>query len=1201
MAEFEPGAERIELGRRQGDRRRLDVRVDMVCGDASATPTWDRDYWAARAVVHILSAAPGWSPPRSWAHSITAQTFRHNEVGGCTTAEWQLVAYIPVEVAAPPSVREPQGRLPETTLGGVLDSLNRAAPVAAPAAPSSHQPGEVYFEEGAVLSHGLFPGQGWSQQVICPAVFNLTGWGRRRLTPVERAKACDTPILALDALEKRIPDAAATLLGLSAGPPGKILLVGGDRLLTVGVRGGWLRAEDVTEVAVQAHEAEGDTPASAVVEVGGEAGRPRPADPALEKFLRHTDGLLLELEASGDEVVKRDERKADDAEVPVEMWDRFFLLDRKDSAREGGTLPAELPGNWRKHLAVLRGFFLRQYRRRLLRSFLIYQARTIVDRHPVRGKKRKRKGTAPRPIGMASHLSAGYSVWLEKLARPESRFRMPVFARELSDMVVRRVVDSSTPGGARSFHYEWSQRNRGKERYVLWCAALRKAVAGRDVAAECLTRAAAATWWQWNGGSTLVFWNWPKGSRSYALQGQPHFQTKDLPVFRQRQRPPQDDLARSVMKSKVDKFRGRCYVRTQRRTMVAALWPPDRAMHLSKPHPRLLAVKHGRRGDVPVLLAPRRATKVRGDRRKPRPDPAGREKAVLGGRTHPRVGALGQKLHGPARLPVEVAHDDDQGQVHRVRRPKPCVMKLRADGEVACEVYVYVDDGRLTGHSKIVCWRAAHRLCSVLNSLGIQDAARKRSEPSQTPGPWAGSVVHTDGEVRVTVSAEKWAKAKAHLSELIEMAGSGASPEIDGWRPGCDPVTGWKRPAKFRNVLVQDEESGDWIVDERVDEPTVEPEFVAPAPRLLRDLACLEVPLEGDVPAREFVRATTSHVGYLLGDASGQGFGSGLFDGRGVAYEAASWTTATQANSSNWREACNLTDRVLRLARDGVLRGGEVATYSVSEELSDLAFRLRRAEREAGCIIHVIHISGTRMKESGIDGLSRGDMFEGIMKGESPLRFIPLDTGAVARSRGRVQEWVNSWWNDLSGKPYLGADLRLLEPNDWFELYDIKAPRLWSPPPAAMETVVELFNEDRLAHPEMSHVFVVPRLMTHLFRRALGKDADLMFEAASGSWFWPLSMHEPLIVIVVLPLVFVPRYRGPWVLRSSELSRDTAEKLKSGFKSPEVWEQVKLHDLDCPVPSMCLVMATSSVTRGRLHSFSVEVVLITATEEECER
>ena len=126
--------------------------------------------------------------------------------------------------------------------------------------------------------------------------------------------------------------------------------------------------------------------------------------------------------------------------------------------------------------------------------------------------------------------------------------------------------------------------------------------------------------------------------------------------------------------------------------------------------------------------------------------------------------------------------------------------------------------------------------------------------------------------------------------------------------------------------------------------------------------------------------------------------------------------------------------------------------------------------------------------------------------------------------------------------------MRLLEPDDWFELYDIATPRLWGPPPAAMETIVELFNEDRLAHPQMSHVFVVPRLMTHLFRRSLGKDADLMFEAASGSWFWPLPMHEPLIVIVVLPIVYVPRYRGPWVLRSSQRSRDTAEKLKSGFK-----------------------------------------------------
>ena len=405
---------------------------------------------------------------------------------------------------------------------------------------------------------------------------------------------------------------------------------------------------------------------------------------------------------------------------------------------------------------------------------------------------------------------------------------------------------------------------------------------------------------------------------------------------------------------------------------------------------------------------------------------------------------------------------------------------------------------------------------------------------------------------------------------------------VDGWRPGCDPDTGWKTPARKRSILEQDED-GDWYEVEQVDEPAVAPECVPPSPRLQRDLEFLEELLEGDEPVSELVRAGKTSVGYLLGDASGQGFGSGLFDGHGVAYEAATWAPTAQAMSSNWREASNLTDRVLRLVREGKISGGELIIFtdnttfestfykgysSVSKELTDLIFDLRRAEREAGCIVHVVHIAGTRMKASGIDGLSRGDLYEGIMKGESPLKYIPLDEGAVSRSQGRVRDWIDSWWLNAEGAPILGKKLRLLEPVDWFELYDIDSPRLWSPPPGAMETVIELFNEDRLAHPSMSHVFVIPRLMTHLFRRSLGKDADLMFEAASGSWFWPLSMHEPLIVAIVLPIVHVPRHRGPWVLRSSELSKHAAAELQSGFKHPEVRGAIKLHDLDCPVPSL---------------------------------
>ena len=89
-----------------------------------------------------------------------------------------------------------------------------------------------------------------------------------------------------------------------------------------------------------------------------------------------------------------------------------------------------------------------------------------------------------------------------------------------------------------------------------------------------------------------------------------------------------------------------------------------------------------------------------------------------------------------------------------------------------------------------------------------------------------------------------------------------------------------------------------------------------------------------------------------------------------------------------------------------------------------------------------------------------------------------------------------------------------------------------------METVVELFNDDRLAHPEIPHVFCVPRLMTHLWRKALEKDADLVFRVDAGAPFWPKSMHEPLNILVVLPLSFIPNYRGPWVMRGSDRSND---------------------------------------------------------------
>ena len=67
-------------------------------------------------------------------------------------------------------------------------------------------------------------------------------------------------------------------------------------------------------------------------------------------------------------------------------------------------------------------------------------------------------------------------------------------------------------------------------------------------------------------------------------------------------------------------------------------------------------------------------------------------------------------------------------------------MKVRLDGNLTSEVFIYVDDGRIISHLELVCCQAENRFCSICNSLGIQYASRKRTETSLTPAPWTGTV-----------------------------------------------------------------------------------------------------------------------------------------------------------------------------------------------------------------------------------------------------------------------------------------------------------------------------------------------------------------------------------------------------------------------------------------------------------------------------
>ena len=136
-----------------------------------------------------------------------------------------------------------------------------------------------------------------------------------------------------------------------------------------------------------------------------------------------------------------------------------------------------------------------------------------------------------------------------------------------------------------------------------------------------------------------------------------------------------------------------------------------------------------------------------------------------------------------------------------------------------------------------------------------------------------------------------------------------------------------------------------------------------------------------------------------------------------------------------------LKDVELFLFTDNIVFEG---TYykgtSSSKKLFDLTLRLRKAQTMGKLILHVIHIAGTRMKEAGIDGMSRGDMLEGMMAGIDPLSFLPLGLDANEISKGKVEEWVRSWWGT--------QPLLTLSPEGWFEEGQGSTPCLWMPPPA---------------------------------------------------------------------------------------------------------------------------------------------------------
>jgi hypothetical protein len=345
------------------------------------------------------------------------------------------------------------------------------------------------------------------------------------------------------------------------------------------------------------------------------------------------------------------------------------------------------------------------------------------------------------------------------------------------------------------------------------------------------------------------------------------------------------------------------------------------------------------------------------------------------------------------------------------------------------------------------------------------------------------------------------------------------------------------------------------------------PKRIKAAPRLVNDVRALNALFDGEMPTQVLLRSSRVYsIFYGFADASGSGFGSTILCEGGIKYRIGTWGSDSEDDSSNFREfenvvdtlrdeaiAGNLKDSLIILCTDNsTVESSLVKGNSSSEKLFNLTLEVRLLEMREGAKIVVSHVSGERMKAQGTDGVSRGQLKEGVSTGQSMLSFVPFHLSAIQRSES-VEAWLRSW---------LGESMEVLSPEGWFERghdhlggdvdakgfwrHTIKPGTfVWSPAPAAASVAIEELRKARIKRQDSLHVFVCPRLLKPEWFRHLYKASDIVFDVPAATSFWSSSMFEPLIIGIAFPYLSKP----PWQLKS------TPKMFHLGRQLRRVWDQ----------------------------------------------
>ena len=354
------------------------------------------------------------------------------------------------------------------------------------------------------------------------------------------------------------------------------------------------------------------------------------------------------------------------------------------------------------------------------------------------------------------------------------------------------------------------------------------------------------------------------------------------------------------------------------------------------------------------------------------------------------------------------------------------------------------------------------------------------------------------------------------------------------------------------------------------------PEVLLSVPRLAKDLKALDLFLASAKVPWRFVRGKKICVAiYGFGDASKAGFGSTFEEGNGsIWFRLGVWGCTLEEESSNFRELINLVESIEERVAEGGFSGSEIFLFtdnstaeaafykgtSSSEKLFEAILRLRLLEVKEGLIIHFIHVAGSRMIVQGTDGLSRGDLGEGIMNGGNMLSYIPLHLNAIERAPG-LKQWIESWLSPNEE----GEEISFLNYEGWFERgHDIvggksnldgvwipeyrRGTYVWTPPPAGGLIAVEQLRRARVKREWSTHVVLIPRLMSAEWKKQLFRVSDLFIELPFDKNWKKEIHHEPLIFAVVFPFLS----HRPWQLKRSPAFLGMGNILRSMWKEDNV-------------------------------------------------